>query len=45
MMEILKPQWDAWIADNKEKGLPADELVNELYSIFQELGVNDPFIR
>jgi TRAP-type C4-dicarboxylate transport system substrate-binding protein len=42
---LYKPIFDEWVKVAKERGLPAEKALNDLYAILEELGVNDPFVR
>ena len=45
LKRLLAPFWDKWIAENEAKGLPAKKAVDDLYSIFRSIGVEEPFVR
>jgi len=41
--DALAPIWEKWIAEGEAEGLPRKEMVDELYYIFKDLGVEKPF--
>jgi len=45
MDRLYKPIFDKWASEVKAKGLPAEEFLDDLYSVLEELGVKEPFAR
>jgi len=45
MDRLYKPIIDHWDSDVKAQGLPADEFLDDLYAVLEELGVKEPFVR
>lgn len=41
----LKPLFENWVKDMEKKGLPGKKALDELYTILQEAGVKEPFIK
>lgn len=44
MKELYAPIFREWINNMEAKGLPGQKIIDDLYSIFGELGVKEPFI-
>ena len=45
MDTLYKPIFEEWVKVAKERGLPAEKALNDLYTILEKLGVKDPFVR
>jgi TRAP-type C4-dicarboxylate transport system substrate-binding protein len=45
MTKLIKPVFDKWVKDVEARGLPGKKVLDDLYSILDELGVKEPFAR
>lgn len=41
--QAVAPLWEKWISEKEAKGLPAKKIVKDLYNIFIDMGVENPF--
>jgi TRAP-type C4-dicarboxylate transport system substrate-binding protein len=44
MEPLLAPLWTDWIADKEAKGLPAKDMLADLYAFLKSQGVETPFV-